>query len=244
MHFGRTQQVIALMIVWAAALIGVDKTLNHTPATMAVMPGAGKPQIIVTFTHFCCTGCYDKMFSAAKSMSWIVTASTDRGDLKKQEEMQQKEQFGEAAKIETMFQKDATLLLDDRDLKSVDMVRVQREFKDAGLVPRRLILENIPHFRLVAIDPHLCCGICEGAANSSMMLEQSDLQKQAKIDDPSLDPSVIKSQVMPSFVVDRSKQQISAEFYQKADVTGFLNAMERAGFSPKEIRIEVIGGAS
>jgi hypothetical protein len=45
-------------------------------------------------------------------------------------------------------------------------------------------------------------------------------------------------------VVDAKNQRISAEYYQSADVSGFLNAMDRAGFSPKEIRIEVIEGAN
>src|SRR5947209_16615055 len=127
MHLGRTAQVIAFMILWAAALVAVDKTLNHAPAAMSSKSGHGKPQIIVTFTHFCCTGCYDKMFSAAKAMSWIVTATTDRSDLKKQEDLQ-KDSVDAGTHIETLFQKDATLLLDESDLKSVDMVRVQREF--------------------------------------------------------------------------------------------------------------------
>src|SRR6476646_9099074 len=141
MHFGRTMQVIAFMIVWAAALVAVDKTLNHAPAAMTSSAGIGKPQTIVTFTHFCCTGCYDKMFSAAKSMSWIVTATTDRSDLKRQEEMG-KEKVDEATHIETEFEGGATLLLDETDLKSVDLVKAAKEFRDAGLMPKHVVLEN------------------------------------------------------------------------------------------------------
>lgn len=239
MHFGRTAQVIAFMVLWAAALVGVDKALNHAPAAINTMSGHGKPQIVVTFTHFCCTGCYDKMFSAAKSMSWIVTATTDRGGLKRQEDMQ-KEKVDEATAIETLWAKDSTLLLDETDLKSVDMMRLNREFRDAGLVPGRMILENIAHFRLIAVDPHLCCGLCEGAATNSMKLEQKRIQRQARTDDPSLSASTIAAQYMPRFEVDRSHQRITAEYFQKADVTGFRMAMERAGFSPREIRIEVL----
>jgi hypothetical protein len=241
MHFGRTQQVIALMIIWAAALVGVDKLLNHAPVPMTAMSDQGKPQIVITFTHFCCTGCYDKMFSAAKAMSWIVTATTDRSDLAKQEDLQ-KAKVDEATDIETKYQKDATLLLDERDLKSVDLMRVQREFRDAGLLPKRLVLENIPHFRLVAVDPHLCCGLCEGAATNSMALEQKDEQKQARVDDSSLDEKAAKERIMPTFAVDIKSQTISAEYFQKVDVTAFLKAIERAGFSPKAIRIEILGG--
>src|SRR5207244_13059131 len=132
MHFGRTAQVILFMFLWAAALVAVDKTLNHAPPAMASVSGHGKPQVVVTFTHFCCTGCYDKMFSAAKSMSWIITATTDRSSLTKQEDMKMA-RVDEATHIETQFQKDATLLLDESDLKSVDLMRVNREFRDAGL---------------------------------------------------------------------------------------------------------------
>src|SRR5438045_133723 len=128
MHIGRTHQIIAMMIVWAAALVGVDKTLNHAPPQNTTMPGHGKPQIMITFTHFCCTGCYDKMFSAAKSMSWIVTATTDKGSLAKQEDMKMA-RVDEATHIETQFQKNATLLLDETDLKSVDLMKVNREFR-------------------------------------------------------------------------------------------------------------------
>ena len=162
MHLSRTAQVIALMIVWAATLVGVDKVLNHAPPRVNSVSGQGKPQIVITFIHFCCSGCYDKMFSAAKSMSWIVTASTDQSDLKKPEDME-KAKIAESEPFETEYNKDATLLLDETDLKSVDLVKLSTEFRNAGLVPGRTILENIPHFRLVAVDPHLCCGVCEAS---------------------------------------------------------------------------------
>ncbi len=239
MHLGRTAQVIAFMILWAAALVGVDKALNHSPAVTTSTSGQGKPQLMVTFTHFCCTGCYDKMFSAAKSMSWIVTATTDRSGLNKQEDMQMSK-VDEATAIETMWQKDATLLLDETDLKSVDMVEVVRKFRDSGLVPGHLRLENIPHFRLIAVDPHLCCGLCEGAATNSMKLEQKRVQTKAKSDDSSLSATSVAAQYMPHFEVDKEHQRITAEYYQSADVSGFQQAMERAGFSPREIRIEVL----
>src|SRR6185503_19407004 len=104
MHLGRTAQVIALMIVWAATLVGVDKTLNHTPAPVASAPGQRQPQLMVTFTHFCCSGCYDKMFSAVKSMTWIVSAVTNQSDLPKQDDMQ-KAKVDPTAAIETEWQK-------------------------------------------------------------------------------------------------------------------------------------------
>jgi len=239
MHLGRTQQVVAFMIVWAAVLVGVDKMLNHAPVAVKAKSGHGQPQMTVTFTHFCCSGCYDKMFSAAKEMSWIVSASTDRSDLAKQEDLQ-KTTVDEGAEIETKWQKDATLILAENDLTSVDLEKVDQTFRAAGLVPRRIVLENIPHFRLLAVKPHLCCGLCQGAATQSFKLEQSREQVQAKIDDPSLDEAAVKRQVMPTFTVDKDKEMISAEYFQKADVSDFRMAMERAGFSPKEIRIEVL----
>ena len=242
MQLGRTQQIVGLMVVWAAALVGVDRSLNHAPAKINHVTGHGKPQVVVTFTHFCCSGCYDKMFSAAKAMSWIVTATTDSSTLKRQEDLKMAA-VDETAHIETDFQKDATLLLDETDLKSVDFVRVSREFRDAGLVPKRMVLENIPHFRLIAVDPHLCCGLCEGAAKNSMKLEQSLEQTQARLDNPSLDEKTAQAQIMPSFEIDMAKQRIIAEYYQSADVSAFLQAMQRAGFSPKEIRIEIVGGS-
>ncbi len=239
MHLGRTAQVLVFMVVWAATLVAVDKTLNHTPPTVPTRPGHGKPQVMVTFTHFCCSGCYDKMFSAAKALSWIVTATTDRSGMKKQEDLQ-KEKVDEATAIETLWQKDATLQLDETDLKSVDLVKLSTTFRDAGLVPRRISLENIPHFRLIAVDLHLCCGLCEGAARNSMKMEETRVREQAKKDNPTLNTDEIAGQFMPHFEVDRSHESISAEYYQKADVTGFRQAMERAGFSPREIRIEVL----
>src|SRR5947209_201604 len=135
MEFGRTAQVILFMMLWAGALVAVDKTLNHAPPAMAQVSGHGKPQIIVTFTHFCCTGCYDKMLSAAKSFSWIVTATTDRSGLKRQEDMQI-EKVDEATKIETEWQKDATFLLDETDLQYVDFVKLTNKFRENGLVSR------------------------------------------------------------------------------------------------------------
>jgi len=239
MYLGRAAQVVLFMVVWAAALVAVDKSLNHAPPKVIAVSGEGKPQVVVTFTHFCCTGCYDKMFSAAKSLSWIVTATTDSGGLKKQEDMQI-EKVDPAIAIDTMWQKDATLLLDETDIKSVDFQKVDQTFRDSGLVPGHMVLENIPHFRLIAVDPHLCCGICEGSATNAIKQEQARAQTHAKIEDPSLSASMISTQVMPMVSVDRPKQTVTAEYYQRADVSGFRDALERAGFSPKEIRIEVL----
>src|ERR1051326_2476624 len=213
MHLGRTAQVVLFMFVWAAALVAVDKTLNHTPPAMASAPGHGKPQIVVTFTHFCCTGCYDKMFSAAKSFSWIVTATTDRSGLKRQEDMQI-EKVDPSVAIATQWQRDATFQLDETELQYVDVVKLTNEFRDKGLVPGAMTLENVPHFRLVAVDPHLCCGLCEGAAKNAMMEEQARVQHMAKMQDPSLSDSALKTQYMPTFEVDRPHQRITAEYFQ------------------------------
>src|SRR5690349_10045215 len=70
----RTQQIIAMMILWAVALIGYDN-FTKPPSKASTVTSGVAPQIVTTFTHFCCSGCYDKMFSAAKHMSWIVNAS-------------------------------------------------------------------------------------------------------------------------------------------------------------------------
>ena len=136
--------------------------------------------------------------------------------------------------------KGPALLLDETDVKSVDFQKVDRTFRDAGLVPGHMVLENVPHFRLIAVDPHLCCGLCEGSATNAMKQEQARMQALAKTQDPSLSATTVTSEVMPAISVDRPNQRVTAEYYHSADVSGFRNALERAGFSPKEIRIEIL----
>ena len=41
-------------------------------------------------------------------------------------------------------------------------------------------------------------------------------------------------------MIDKNSQTISVEYFQQADVTAFQNALERAGFAPREIKIEVL----
>lgn len=239
MHIGRFQQVFLLMVVWALVLIGVSKMMNNEPVKISKLGGKGKPQIIVTFTHFCCTGCYDKMFSAAKSMNWIINASTDTSNLKKQADLQH-ETADPSKAIETAYEKDATFQIDENNLVAVDFVKLDQEFRKAGLVPKRIRLENMPHFRLIAKEPHLCCSLCESAAKESLTLEQMQEQHDAQMADPMKTQQVIKEEVMPRFEVNRSQDKITAEFHHASDVTAFSKALERAGFSPKETRVEVM----
>ena len=239
MQLSRIQLVVGLMLVWAAALVGIDKTLNHAPKAIASESRQEGPQLLVTFTHFCCSGCYDKMFSAASKMSWIVSADKPVETLKNQGEMQM-EKVAEGTKIDSEYQKNTVLQLSERDIRSVDLVRVSREFQDAGLVAKHMILKNIPHFRLTAVNVHLCCGLCTGAAQSAMKIEQASMRSKGKTLNRLMRESDINAKYMPTFDVNKKLETVSAEYYDEADVTNFSMALERAGFSPSEIRIETL----
>src|SRR5204863_5703208 len=67
----KVQQVILIMIVWAIALVVIDKKLNTHPERAAAAPTPMKPQITMTFEHFCCEGCYDGMFASVKHYPWL-----------------------------------------------------------------------------------------------------------------------------------------------------------------------------
>src|SRR5260221_3081612 len=124
----RIQQIIAMMIVWALALIGYDN-LTKPPSKPNVMTTGAAPQIVTTFTHFCCSGCYDKMFSAAKHLSWIVNASVS--DILPKQDDVQKADVDPHASFSQAFNKDATFYLDSQDLNFVDFMKADHSFRDA-----------------------------------------------------------------------------------------------------------------
>lgn len=211
----RAVQVVLLTIVWAFVLLFIAKKWNAAP-TYNTGGSKSKAQMVLTFTHFCCSGCYDKMFSAVSNLSWVVSAAVDRDSLKKQLDVQG-EQADTSKDLKTAYNKDAVNYLDEKELNLVDFMRVDRTYRDAGLVVNRMVLKNIPHFRLIAKDPHLCCGICKTAAEEGM-----------------------KKLKTLSFVVDKDSQTVVAEYRSEADVSEFKNALEDYGFAPKEIVIEVL----
>ena len=213
----RGAQVIFLTLVWAFVLMYISKTHNNAPVAVKKVGAKTKVQVVLTFTHFCCSGCYDKMFSAVSNLTWVVSAAVDRDALKKQTDVMG-EQADVSKDLKFVYNKEAVNYLDEKELNIVDFVKIDRTYRDAGLVVKGMVLKNIPHFKLIAKDAHLCCGLCKTAAEEG----------------------VKKLKTVRPVDVDLKTQTVTAEYRDEADVFALKDALESYGFSPKEIAIEVM----
>ena len=235
----RRIQIIVLTVVWGFVLFGYSKMYNAAPPTMNASNLKDKPQLVTTFTHFCCSGCYDKVYQSAKHLDFISSADIDQTSLKKQSE-RDKEDVDPGGDIANEYNKDAIFYLADTEIPYLNILLADKTFRESGLIPKRMLIKNIPHFNLVALDLHLELGINENTVKALLQIEKD--RQDAAAAKRSLSPEMHKmSDVnMQAFTVDTKTQKITAEYYNQADVTAFVAAIEKAGIEPQSIKIEIL----
>ncbi len=242
----RKIQVFVITIIWAFVLFAIDKSLNHAPPTMTHNNYKDKPQILVTFIHFCCSGCYDKFYSATSQFEWLAAAAIEKGSLPAQSETDK--QVADVTKdVTAEYNRDAIIYINESKIANLDFMKMDMAFRGfgidpqqkagAGLVPGRIVLKNIPHFELIASDLHLCCLLCK-TAGETYLKQPVKIKNNMPVDPPIPYWKNIGMLKMP--IVDKDHQVITAEYENEADVTAFKLALDKAGFSPQAIKINIL----
>jgi hypothetical protein len=242
-RLNKVQQVIFIMIVWAIGLIAIDKKLNTHPERTSAPPTAGKPQITMTFEHFCCESCYDGMFASVKHYPWLSkpkviqkseaglptesSASNTEVKLPSVEQANDRANSGQS-QSDTGYEGSAMADLNTEQLSLIDFVALDHTVRDEGMVMKGLKLSGIPHFVLVASGLHICCNMCVDATKAVYTKEGKPT------------PFMEQLHLLKAPAVNRIDRTVRAEFYNEADVMLFKRSIEQMGLAARSIKIEIV----
>jgi copper chaperone CopZ len=221
MTFATTKTLIALTILWAVALFGIDYAKNPKAAEsmwtskhMGESAKDGKPVIKLWMNHLCCTGCLSDVQKALEKLPNIKVkpkelASQESADMETADKA--KDYSGE-------------IELEITDLKTIDFMAIDRALRDAGLVADRMELSGPRHFRLNAELHHICCGLCATGVREGLEITKG-LKSQGHF------------KWLDSFVVDKPKKLVTAHarYDAVADVSELINALNHIGFQPTSV---------
>jgi hypothetical protein len=225
---------LLIIVVWVGALLTVDKVFNKHPETTRPAALTATPHLRITFTHFCCNGCYSSLFKTTQQFSWLSNPTVDQKQLvspKEAENMAHHEGEDDSGS--------ATMELNPHQIFEVDFVKLDRALRENGLRPQKIEMIGIPHFSLIGQHAHLCCGICTTAATSAFMLNNtpSEEMKTLKMAKPP-EISAIKDGY-GDIVADihAGESDPKDPFKNAVDITAFMQALEKAGTLPNAITI-------
>lgn len=226
-----THKNLLAMIVWATALIAIDRSYNkHLYGMQASPPFAGRPEMTLQINHLCCSGCYDSTFQAMKRFSWLGKPRVLQQVLPTQQQANQVQPGMSQDTPPSAYSGEIAVDVNPAQIRQVDFVELDRAIRDVGLVPAQIKVSGIPHFELVAYLPHFCCHTCEDAAKGAL--------GPGKDGGPPL--ALRGAELEGAPVIDFVQQQVRARFRNKADVTQFLRALERIGFAPRWVHLYVV----
>lgn len=192
--------------------------------------------MVTTFTHFCCQGCYDKVFSAVRQLDWIASAAVDKDSLPPQS-ANQLEEIDPRDDAASKYNKDAIFYIKEKEIPYLNLLRAEQKFRESGLVSKRVVLKNIPEFELIAVDPHLCCGLCASGAKQVLDIEVNRQKALAAKNGFNEENALTSPYNLREYTIDKAKQEIRATFREQADISAFLMAIEKAGFAPTALKI-------
>lgn len=222
MTFASTKTLIALTIIWAVALFGIDYAKNpkaaeqlFTSKEMGVSAKDGKTVIKLWMNHLCCTGCLDDVTKALANVPMVKVLPKP---LRSQEEADTEQPSGAAKDYGNEVELEAV------NLKDVDFMAIDRALRDAGLVADRIELSGPRHFRLNAELKHMCCGACATGVTSGLEITKG-LKSQGHF------------KWLDSFAVERPKKLViaHARYDAVADVAELIIALNHVGFQPTSI---------
>ncbi len=221
------RQIVTMTLVWTAALFAIDYTKHPRPLSVlfgmkqeglgdAVRPT--NPTITLWVNHLCCSGCLDDLRAALQPLTWADKVELDKGAVAR-EAAKQREQalndFSNCVRIEIKAD----------DIARVDFVALDRAVRDAGLVAEHIQFGGLPHMRLEAHIPHLCCNLCKVAVE-----EGAKIARQ-------LGAGGFKW--LDSINVDRPQKTVTAytRYDSIVDVGEFIAALNHLGFAPAALTV-------
>jgi hypothetical protein len=225
MRFSNVKQIAALTLAWALALFAVDYAKNphlwQRPA--GPVPGVG-PRVSLWIDHLCCTGCLGDLRDALAPLPWVREAVTVRGAAL----VNQETADAQAASRPDYGQ---WVDLDVADLGLLDIVALDRAVREKGLVPGRIELSGVEHFRLEVEVPHLCCGMCQRSVEEGIAFVKARA-------------ALGQFKWVDSITADKTKRQIVAharflEPGKTVDVAELLSGLDEVGLAPRSLRVEL-----
>ena len=233
---GKVFTAILIMGVWTVALVTVDRIWNKHPDSTKPTALTNAPHLRITFTHFCCNGCYSSLFKTAQQFSWLASKPTvDKKQLVSPSEAQNMAHHeGEDDSGS------ATLELNPQQIYEVDFVKLDKALRENGLRPQKIELAGIAHFTLIGQHAHLCCSICTSAASSAFMLNNKPSEEYTKLNLQA--PPLVKAGKDGYGDIEADVKvvgQIDTKdlFKNSVDITAFMQALDKAGTLPNAITI-------
>ena len=223
MKFASVKQIVALTAITCIGLFTLDYFKNpqlwHPMSVNAARPGV---RLTLWMNHLCCTGCLADLRQALAGVPGIDLANAaDPKPLLTQAEANMQgtslPDYGNAVELPVS------------DLEKLDLLAVDRTLRDKGFVAGRMELSGVEHFRLEALLPHLCCGMCDRS------IQQRIAFLKAK-------GSAGQLKWLDSVTVDHEKKTVAAharflEPGKTVDVVEFLSGLNYLGYEPSSLRV-------
>jgi hypothetical protein len=226
MHFATLRRLTAVALAWALFLIAFDQHANPRPfathwaeflgtsAHPVVASEGDTPRVRLSMPHMCCTGCLNDVRAALKPLTWLAPARL-AADLPAVEHVDDT-----PADDTNAHDIDFDIL----DLKKADFVALDQAMRDTGLVPDRIEVSGMGHFRLDVELPHLCCAVCSRAVDQQL---ERMLRKETQ------------GRWLDSMTMDHVNKTVTiyARYNAVVDLVELTRALGQAGFSAHSIRV-------
>jgi copper chaperone CopZ len=234
MHFATPRNLIAMALAWALFLIAYDQHANPRPLATywaefkgsstrpTVVSEGDTPRVKLSMPHLCCTGCLNDIRAALKPLTWLAPArlATEPPAIEDIESTGVDAPSNQAVDAPTAHEIEFDIL----DLTKANFVDLDRALRDTGLVPDRVEVSGMGHFRLEVELPHLCCKVCSKAVDEQL---ERLLRKETQ------------GRWLDSMTMNHVKKTvlIYARLNSVVDLVELTRALEHAGFSAHSIRI-------
>ena len=216
----------------AIGLYAADVSVNgRIPVTHAQASSASfHPEVRIQFTHLCCSGCSSDLEGNLRQRfsAWLDSAPGHPVSCRLP---------GGKALLPTAgrpiiadYSGELVLAVRRERISFIEFNSLNKALRERGVKPRSVRLCGVNHFRLTAYVPYLCCPGCREALEA-----QFSVRKGLQAGSQSLLPHLVGQ---PE--IDAQSRQVSAEFENEADVTLFVEKIERTGFEPTDLTVTLL----
>lgn len=229
MRYSNALEIIAMTLMWGAALIWYDIAFNQRffSQTFAEIQTRSTPQVTLWIQHVGCNGKVEAVMQALRTMPWL-----DKPELKGTQEKTGTEAKGHAQRPEARC--DIGVLANVRHVEQADFMAIYNALRPLDVVPTTVEFGGIPHFALQAKVPNLSCDGCDQATVEA--LKRSAANALAPHKDPKLGETF---KWLDSKRAEPKDQTITAfvRFNNGAHINEMVWALTQAGLPPSSIRI-------
>ena len=226
MKFATPTQVLAMTLGGALALFGLDfwknpHLWNQLPPKAANVSEGGV-HVHLWVNHLCCTGCLSEVTNALAGIPWLGKPRAQPGLLPEEVANQRDKGLPEYGGY-----LDVPVL----DPGKLDFVMIDRLVRDHGLVPGRMELSGVEHFRLEASVPHICCGMCKAGMDDGFGIAKTLASRG-------------QYTWLDSVTVNKERKLVVAharflEPGKTMDVAELISGLTAIGFAPAYVRLLV-----